>query len=700
MDREARKFIWKLDGERLAELCRELDLDIDDSAPTAMKLKIGEMASNATLEQFEILKRWSEKEKENKDKLNIHKWVYGMSRKECSQLLRQVQIPVEGAEFEQKNALIKFFNSSTGVVREGFVEMAEDFLVNQNVLPSSTRNNHKSEHSYDSNQSRRSRTLRHQGRNESFNPHPHGHDSVQEKHSHKEGRGFQKKCKRPDKRMSCEESSNSESSETAETESHYRPERESIVTRRWSTAQLMDTVRKWNIYFSYTEKPQDAITFLDRVKERAECYKISKDRLPKAMPEFLRGQALEWYRNNNEEWRTWGSFTESFTSFFVPPKMKLQFQDDVTAYLQKQDQKEPPTLEWCQLCRRRVPSAENCGCKQTGTSQSRKDQSIASASNVNEIQSDTRPHAVVELEGRRFIALLDTGSTASYINGDVGTFLKECGVLKGSMSSNIRLADGSVKLLSDFFELDITLFGNRMRHKFTIMPTLSESILVGDDLLKKNNVHLRDDFGNIVGTEIDKQVVMEIMNEDIQESSPICAMENISNRNQNVSNKKGKLNVVPDTLSRDAIDENEVFSELCNFVEEDLEDCAWIKNKKKAIQTHPEKHSEYMIENGRLFRNMGCGLTNMAKASVMQAKYYNLRRRDWRPEVGELVYKRNFPQSNAQNAYAAKLAPVFSGPFRVLNYISPTIVELKSLDINDKRIRKIHLKDIKRIDQR
>lgn len=73
--------------------------------------------------------------------------------------------------------------------------------------------------------------------------------------------------------MSWEELSNSESSETVETE------RESIVTRRWSTAQLMDTVRKWNIYFSYPEKPQDAITFLDRVKERAESYKISKDRL-------------------------------------------------------------------------------------------------------------------------------------------------------------------------------------------------------------------------------------------------------------------------------------------------------------------------------------------------------------------------------------------------------------------------------------
>lgn len=84
---------------------------------------------------------------------------------------------------------------------------------------------------------------------------------------------------------------------------------------------------------------------------------------------------------------------------------------------------------------------------------------------------------------------------------------------------------------------------------------------------------------------------------------------------------------------------------------------------------------------------------------MQQAKYYNLRRRNWQPLVGELVYKRNFPQSSAINSFAAKLAPTFSGPFRVLNYLSPTIVELKATDSNDKKIYKIHLKDLKQIDQ-
>lgn len=39
-----------------------------------------------------------------------------------------------------------------------------------------------------------------------------------------------------------------------------------------------------------------------------------------------------------------------------------------------------------------------------------------------------------------------------------------------------------------------------------------------------------------------------------------------------------------------------------------------------------------------------------------------------------------------QNAYAAKLAPVFTGPFRVQNYVSPTIAELKSTDPRDNKV--------------
>lgn len=80
-------------------------------------------------------------------------------------------------------------------------------------------------------------------------------------------------------------------------------------------------------------------------------------------------------------------------------------------------------------------------------------------------------------------------------------------------------------------------------------------------------------------------------------------------------------------------------------------------------------------------------------ASQQQAKYYNLRRRSWNPKVGETVYKRNHYLSNAANAFAAKLAPSFSGPFVVMNYLSPTVVELRGG--NQRKPVRAHLKDLK-----
>lgn len=59
------------------------------------------------------------------------------------------------------------------------------------------------------------------------------------------------------------------------------------------SAALMDTVRKWNIHFSNNGKPHDAIRFIDDLEVRADCYQIDKNRLSKAMPEFLKAQASD-----------------------------------------------------------------------------------------------------------------------------------------------------------------------------------------------------------------------------------------------------------------------------------------------------------------------------------------------------------------------------------------------------------------------
>lgn len=110
-------------------------------------------------------------------------------------------------------------------------------------------------------------------------------------------------------------------------------------------------------------------------------------------------------------------------------------------------------------------------------------------------------------------------------------------------------------------------------------------------------------------------------------------------------------------------------------------------------QGEPNQFKERMEETILMVK------TNMAKATIQQSKYYNLRRREWFPDIGELVYKRMFPQSSSQNQFAAKLAPSFSGPFVVNNYISPTVLELRPEHGDPRKTCRVHIKDIKAITQ-
>ena len=80
-------------------------------------------------------------------------------------------------------------------------------------------------------------------------------------------------------------------------------------------------------------------------------------------------------------------------------------------------------------------------------------------------------------------------------------------------------------------------------------------------------------------------------------------------------------------------------------------------------------------------------------AQQQQAKYYNLRRRDWKPEIGQRVWIRDHPLSNAADKFAAKLAPKYIGPFVVTNFVSPVIVEAQLQ--GSRKVRRAHVQDLK-----
>ncbi|KMQ89884.1 Uncharacterized protein F44E2.2 [Lasius niger] len=84
---------------------------------------------------------------------------------------------------------------------------------------------------------------------------------------------------------------------------------------------------------------------------------------------------------------------------------------------------------------------------------------------------------------------------------------------------------------------------------------------------------------------------------------------------------------------------------------------------------------------------------NLARAFQRQEKYYNLRRRNWKPEVGIWVWIYDHPLSSRAESCNAKLAPKCIGPLEVRRIISPVIVDLRSRQ--GKWYRHVHVQDLK-----
>jgi len=84
---------------------------------------------------------------------------------------------------------------------------------------------------------------------------------------------------------------------------------------------------------------------------------------------------------------------------------------------------------------------------------------------------------------------------------------------------------------------------------------------------------------------------------------------------------------------------------------------------------------------------------NLARGFQKQARHYDLRRRAWKPEVGDVVWKRTHTLSSKKDAINAKLAPKYIGPLTVHRIISPVIVDLRSAQ--GKWHRHVHVQDLK-----
>lgn len=101
----------------------------------------------------------------------------------------------------------------------------------------------------------------------------------------------------------------------------------------------------------------------------------------------------------------------------------------------------------------------------------------------------------------------------------------------------------------------------------------------------------------------------------------------------------------------------------------------------------PETMRQHLEEAYELVR------VHLARAFGKQKHHYDLRRRAWKPKIGDWVWRKNHLLSKKADNFNTKLAPKYSGPYEVRRIISPVIVDLRNK--RGKWLRHIHMQDLK-----
>lgn len=84
---------------------------------------------------------------------------------------------------------------------------------------------------------------------------------------------------------------------------------------------------------------------------------------------------------------------------------------------------------------------------------------------------------------------------------------------------------------------------------------------------------------------------------------------------------------------------------------------------------------------------------NLAKAFTKHCTYYNKRRREWVPKVGDIVAKREYLLSSAVGQFSAKLAAKYTGNYRIIERLSQVMftIEGEAGDIHRPHIKNLNL---------
>ncbi|KAL7304637.1 hypothetical protein TKK_0002884 [Trichogramma kaykai] len=121
--------------------------------------------------------------------------------------------------------------------------------------------------------------------------------------------------------------------------------------------RMVAFIRKWNCHFD----GKDLYTFLDHVEELRTGYAFTKTDLLYGIPEILRGNALEWYRNFATDCRDWNAFFNKLRDFYLSSQEKRNLDRQITKRVQGPSESIKEyvnALATLILCRGGIPPSE------------------------------------------------------------------------------------------------------------------------------------------------------------------------------------------------------------------------------------------------------------------------------------------------------------------------------------------------------
>jgi hypothetical protein len=90
-----------------------------------------------------------------------------------------------------------------------------------------------------------------------------------------------------------------------------------------------------------------------------------------------------------------------------------------------------------------------------------------------------------------------------------------------------------------------------------------------------------------------------------------------------------------------------------------------------SVESSPVTYDEYVDHFSSSLRTIMKKASSAIQANQdRQRKYYNSKHRGISYELGQLVWLRTHSQSNKRDKFARKLAPLYSGPFKIPNKLS------------------------------